>query len=142
MKKILLFFKKYFILLILLLYIVLAYAFNFVSCPIKLITGFPCPGCGITRACMALFKLDFIGAFNYYPCIYILPLLFIIILFKKRPFFEFIYNSKLFWISLILIIITSYILRMIFIYPNEPMTYNENNLILALYNWITSTFNK
>lgn len=43
----------------------MAYIFDFVSCPIKLITGFPCPGCGITRATISLFKFRFYEAFYY-----------------------------------------------------------------------------
>ena len=32
-------------------------------CPIKLVTGYFCPGCGITRMCLALLRLDFEAAF-------------------------------------------------------------------------------
>lgn len=34
-----------------------------IPCPIKLITGKYCPGCGISRMCLALLELDFKAAF-------------------------------------------------------------------------------
>ena len=34
-------------------------------CPIHLLTGLDCPGCGNTRAAQALMRLDFAAAFNY-----------------------------------------------------------------------------
>lgn len=36
-----------------------------IPCVFSLVTGLLCPGCGISRMCMALLRLDFIGAFRY-----------------------------------------------------------------------------
>ena len=36
-------------------------------CPFKFITGIPCPGCGMTRACLAVAKGDFPASFYYHP---------------------------------------------------------------------------
>jgi hypothetical protein len=36
-------------------------------CPFKALTGIPCPGCGMTRAILAVTKGDFHGAFSYNP---------------------------------------------------------------------------
>ena len=35
-----------------------------IPCPIRLVTGYLCPGCGITHCCMALAHLDFEAAFQ------------------------------------------------------------------------------
>ena len=44
------------------------------KCPILWLTGFSCPGCGITRALMALCRLDFATAWYYNPMVfYLLP---------------------------------------------------------------------
>jgi len=37
----------------------------------------PCPGCGMSRACMALLQLKFREAFAYYPCIIFMPLFYL-----------------------------------------------------------------
>lgn len=37
------------------------------GCPFKEITGLPCPGCGTTRAALALAKFDFAGALVRFP---------------------------------------------------------------------------
>lgn len=44
-----------------------------IGCPIRWFTGISCPGCGMSRAFMALLRLDFADAFRYHPMIY--PLL-------------------------------------------------------------------
>jgi len=41
-----------------------------IPCVFKLITGFKCPGCGITRMFEAMFRLDFKSAFKYNPIIF------------------------------------------------------------------------
>ncbi len=33
-------------------------------CPIKLVTGLWCPGCGVTRMCLSLLRLDLVGAWQ------------------------------------------------------------------------------
>ncbi len=42
----------------------------FWRCPIQLVFGIPCPGCGMTRAAFALLRLDFAKAFYWHPMIY------------------------------------------------------------------------
>lgn len=54
------------------------------GCPIKLLTGVPCAGCGMTRALFASLKGDFNRAFYYHPLFWCVPLGFIIIVFRKK----------------------------------------------------------
>ena len=39
-------------------------------CPMVVLTGFPCPACGLTRAGCAMLGLDFKGAWQLHPFIY------------------------------------------------------------------------
>ena len=39
-------------------------------CPVVLMTGLPCPGCGLTRAGFRVLRLDFYGAFKIHPFIF------------------------------------------------------------------------
>ncbi|HBA68182.1 MAG TPA: DUF2752 domain-containing protein [Lachnospiraceae bacterium] len=48
-------------------------------CPIYFMTGWKCPGCGITHMCIALLHLDFASAFEANPALLLLsPFLLII----------------------------------------------------------------
>lgn len=38
-------------------------------CPFNFLTGLKCPGCGVTRMCLALLRLDFPAAFAANPVI-------------------------------------------------------------------------
>ena len=38
-----------------------------IICPFKTLTGISCPGCGMTRAFLALGEADFVGAFHLNP---------------------------------------------------------------------------
>lgn len=51
------------------------YVFD-VPCAIKALTGFNCPGCGMTRAVLAALRLDFAAAFAYNRMFWSLPLLY------------------------------------------------------------------
>lgn len=37
------------------------------SCPIRLVTGLYCPGCGVSRMCLRLLRGDLAGAFRANP---------------------------------------------------------------------------
>ena len=47
--------------------------YRIIQCPVKTFTGICCPGCGMTRACFSLFKLDFKEAFHYHPGVFLMP---------------------------------------------------------------------
>ncbi len=57
--------------------VVLVYFLFYISgvgCPIKYLTGISCMGCGMTRAYLALLRLDISGAFRYHP-LWIIPVI-------------------------------------------------------------------
>ena len=52
-----------------------------IPCIFHLVTGLKCPGCGVTRMCVALMHLDFRSAYEYNQMIFILsPVLLFIFL--------------------------------------------------------------
>lgn len=79
---------------LLLTYLILTKFLNIsIFCPFHKITGFYCPGCGITRMLLALISGDFYQAFRYNSLLFIsLPfLLFLYInalLFPRNPFYK------------------------------------------------------
>ena len=55
-------------------------------CIPRLITGIPCPACGMTRAWLALFRLDPVSAFRHHPMFWCVPVLCLYIIFDGRLF--------------------------------------------------------
>ena len=43
-----------------------------IPCPVRALTGLLCPGCGVTRLCMALLRLDFAVAWDANPVLLLL----------------------------------------------------------------------
>ena len=69
-----------------------------VKCPFRWLTGISCPGCGISRALLALVKLDLAAAWQAHPMIFYLipvaPVLLIAYLRKAKKLRE-----TLLWIT-------------------------------------------
>jgi hypothetical protein len=65
--------------------VVMMYMLN-ITCFFKFLFGIPCPGCGITRACIALLHLDFASAFQYNPMVWSVPILGLLYLFDGQLF--------------------------------------------------------
>ena len=47
-----------------------------ISCVCLRLTGFPCPGCGMTRAVLAALRLDFSAAFAAHPMFWSMPIVY------------------------------------------------------------------
>lgn len=55
------------------------------GCPVKSLTGIPCPGCGLSRAAVSLLRLDLTAAFRYHPMVFVLPPVVLLVLFGPNP---------------------------------------------------------
>lgn len=103
-----------------------------IPCPLYHIFGIPCPTCGMTRAYDALLHGDIIGAFTMHPLWWIPPTVMIIALFHKTKI------GRLFWskfglISLIVLFISVYVIRMLTMFPQtSPMNFNTECAILSI----------
>lgn len=57
-----------------------------ITCPIRFLTGISCAGCGMTRAWLALLRLDFSSAFAYHPLFWLpVPGLIVLLLRRRIP---------------------------------------------------------
>lgn len=63
-----------------------------IPCPIKLLTGVSCPGCGMTRAYASLLRLDFSAAFAYHPLWPLIPILLVLLPIFHRKNFRLAFN--------------------------------------------------
>ena len=81
-----------------------------IPCIFRKITGFLCPGCGITRMCMAIITGDFISAYKANPCIFIMMPVWIVIIAIKLIFQPVCLKTDsrffniLLWITLIILL--------------------------------------
>jgi len=72
-------------------------------CPFKMLTGFPCPGCGITKSMVYCYEGDIIKSLYYHIlgpfvivfCIATITVLTIELITKKEYFSTIIYNKKI-----------------------------------------------
>lgn len=68
-------------------------------CPVRWLSGVPCPACGMSRACLAALRLDFSTAMAFHPMFWSVPLLFLFVwkdgrLFK-RPLCNWLFAGAL-----------------------------------------------
>lgn len=67
-----------------LLFLGIAAFYTLVGCPSRVLFGFACPGCGMTRALEALLKLDFLRAAEYHPLVFLLPVVAAVYFVRKK----------------------------------------------------------
>lgn len=85
---------------------------NLLSCPIKQNFGVDCPGCGIQRSIVALFRGDLIHSFKLYPAtIPIIALFLLTIVHLKFELKNGAFYIKLLYIAITLIIVINYIYK-------------------------------
>lgn len=103
-------------------------------CLIRGTIGIPCPGCGITRAYDALLHGHILEAFHYHPLFLLPPIIIFILLFRKQPKLNKIYNNDKLWWIIIGLFLVVYILRMILMFPDQlPMQFNEEAIVPTIY---------
>ena len=62
------------------LVVMLLYYFD-IGCMVRRIIGVPCMGCGLTRAWLAAFRLDFAAAFGYHHLFFLIPYIYLWLIF-------------------------------------------------------------
>lgn len=96
-------------------------------CPFKMLTGFPCPGCGITKSLVALYDGNILESLRYHIfglptamfCIGLLILLPIEICTGKEYFNSIFYSKKLGWTLAISLIVYHFVRLGFFIADNS-----------------------
>lgn len=120
--------------IIIIAYFALGRYFLYSLCPMVMVTGLPCPGCGLTRAGFALLRLDLAGAYRIHPFIY--PIAGYMVVFGWNRYIMGRRMGKKLKAGLIVLMalaILFYGWRMWMYFPGEPpMSYYERNLVRFL----------
>lgn len=74
--------RHIFIFVIIAVYFIIGYILN-ITCPIKYIMDAPCPTCGMTRAMLALVRLDFKGYVQYNPMAFFMVIAVILLIHRN-----------------------------------------------------------
>lgn len=105
-------------------------------CPLRILFGVPCPGCGMTRAMLSLLRLDFVSAVRLHPLspvFLLLLLLFPVFRYGKREHFGVWVKACAVFLFLLLPV---YVYRMAAFFPGEaPMDFSFRESLL--YRFLT-----
>ena len=104
-----------------------------VGCLFRKLTGVPCPGCGMTRAHLAVLRLDFRAAFYYHP-LWMLPGPTLLLSFwYPKGIFRSGKANIILPAVLGVLVIGVYTVRMICFFPDTPpMEYLPDSLLHGL----------
>lgn len=100
-------------------------------CLFKILFGFPCPSCGMTRAFQELIQFHFVKAFQLHPLIYLVPFLFLFILLIIKHPKKLVFKFFLSFILLLFFVV--YIVRMRTIFPAPPLELYENSVFHRIF---------
>jgi hypothetical protein len=97
-------------------------------CPFKMLTGFPCPGCGITKSLVYFYQGDLYKSVSYHilgPFVIVFSVVSIVVLtmeliIKKEYFNAVIYNKRLAY-GLGFFLVGYHIIRLIFFIKNNSL---------------------
>ena len=113
-------------------------------CLCRALLGFPCPGCGLSRAALELFCGNINRAVEYHPLIFVtfgLLAFFIAAAVLNINILKFKYADNLLFL-IFLIYLSVYIVRIILFFPEtEPMTYLETSVLGRIINFICNIYN-
>lgn len=100
-----------------------------IGCPIRFLTGISCLGCGMTRAWLAVLRLDWKGAFYYHPAFWLPPLILLVYLLKNKINIKF---YKIFMFTSILLFVIIYFVRLMQADNDIVVFQPYNNVLLRV----------
>lgn len=109
------------------------------QCPVYGILGIPCPGCGMSRAAMAMLRGDIALAFAMNPGLFwlilcggVVALSGVLDIFGCKA--NTLYKNKWLYVAIFAGLILIYVVRMAQLFPHTPpMNYNKNSLFYEIF---------
>ncbi|MGM0139236.1 hypothetical protein IGI65_001688 [Enterococcus sp. DIV0755b] len=105
------------------------------ECPLKAVTGLPCPVCGMTRAFIHLAQGDITTAFYYHPLFWVIILLVLLYgVSLKKAVIARLLTNKYWWMGIIGLFLVVYLYRMVQYFPHQaPLDFNFNAFLPRLW---------
>ena len=117
------------------IYLIIAKTLMKSLCPAVIITGFPCPGCGMTRAVFAILRGDFSAAWALHPFAFALYGFLILFGIWRYILMRDVKELNGILIGLVSALILFYIYRMVRYFPGEPpMSYYYDSILNKILN--------
>ena len=95
-------------------------------CPFKMLTGFPCPGCGITKSVVYFYDGNLLKSIMFHlfgPFVIILSVYFLIKLslelYYNKPFFANTFDKKKWTYIFVVLLIVYHLIRIVFFVKNN-----------------------
>lgn len=117
-------------------YYLIAHAVFDAFCPFLVVTGFPCAGCGLTRAGLHLLRGNIVKAAMINPSIFL-----VILFLLYCGYFRYIRGIKVKGFSvalgvLVTVTLAVYVYRMYLYFPDRvPYVYHKKNLLAEAFPW-------
>ena len=103
-------------------------------CPVVLLTGFPCPGCGLSRAFVSMITFDIESVIQYNPMIFLWTALAVYFVYKRYIKDGSMKSVMVTLIVVCLFTIAFYVWRMMYRFPGlPPMVYEPKNLFAITF---------
>lgn len=120
------------IIIIAIYYFVTEYIFH-EFCPIRIITGYPCPGCGTTRSIIMILNFKLYDALQMNPSTYLWIFYAIYLIWQRYIIRHWSRYNQIIIIIICIFSIVWYAIEISHSFPNrEPFTYYHDNLIYRL----------
>lgn len=108
----------------------LALSLLLVGCPLRFLTGIPCPGCGMTRAVWHALQMDFASAWYYHPLFFLTPMMILLFLFESYLPQKLIRSS---WGLIIALFLLTYLLRILVFHSEVVRIDIRSGAVLRLF---------
>jgi hypothetical protein len=112
------------------LYYAFVHYFFHAFCPLYIITGFPCPGCGMSRAMVCILTFQFPRAWALHPMAFPAVLLLCWSCFRRYIMGRKVTGFRPFVAVLLVSMIVLYVYRMVTVFPGAPpISYGYRNIL-------------
>ncbi|MCM1122263.1 MAG: DUF2752 domain-containing protein [Eubacterium sp.] len=112
-------------------------------CPLVIFSGFPCPGCGVTRAAVCLVTGRFRQAWQLHPVVFAVMLTAVYFCVNRYLLGRKAIGIKWMVAAVFVLLVGVYLVRMCRYFPDRaPYVYNEDNMLARMLPFYSEILHK